>query len=144
MNHKMARNIRFNQIVSLADQIADQLQGLKFGSFQPLSATWQPAVNVYAYDGRLEVCVDLAGVAKQEITVEVEPHRLVVRGYRKAPGHALPEGCSRLLVMEIQDGAFERVLTLGVAVDPEQVSARQDNGWLWISLPKMEKEGSHE
>jgi HSP20 family molecular chaperone IbpA len=37
--------------------------------------------------------------------------------------------------MEIDYGAFEREILLPVKVDVEQVSAEQDKGMLWITLP---------
>jgi HSP20 family molecular chaperone IbpA len=40
--------------------------------------------------------------------------------------------------MEIADGAFERILEFPVAVETERVSARQDDGWLWIKLPILQ------
>lgn len=138
----MPQSIRFTRLFSMADQLAAQLQGLHFASMQPPDACWRPDVNVYAHEDRLEVCVDLAGVSKQEIKVEVEPRRLVVRGQRPEPDSGCEaSGCCRILVMEIPDGSFERVLEFPVAVDTERVSARQDNGWLWITLPlQMEDE----
>jgi HSP20 family molecular chaperone IbpA len=139
----MARSIRFTRFVSLAGQIADQLQGLQFAAFPPREAVWQPAVNVYSHPDRLEVCVDLAGVPKTEIRVDVEPRRLVISGQRALPesGEARAGGC-RILVMEIPDGGFERVLEFSVDVDPVRVSARQNHGWLWISLPYAGREGT--
>lgn len=127
----------------MADQLAAQLQGLQFASLQSPEAIWRPDVNVYAHEDRLEVCVDLAGVGKQEIKVEVEPRRLVVRGQRQEPDSGCEaSGCCRILVMEIPDGSFERVLEFPVAVDTEKVSARQDNGWLWITLPLQREDES--
>ncbi|WP_395748475.1 Hsp20/alpha crystallin family protein [Prosthecobacter sp.] len=132
----MPRSIRFTRLFSMADQLAAQLQGLPFAGLQSPQAVWRPDVNVYAHSDRLEVCVDLAGVSKQEINVEVEPRRLVIRGLRQAPDRGCEaSSCCRILVMEIPDGSFERVLEFPVAVDTERVVARHDNGWLWITLP---------
>lgn len=139
----MSRSIRFTRLFSMADQLAAQLQGLHFAGLQSSEAGWRPDVNVYAHADRLEVCVDLAGVSKQEIQVEVEPRRLVVRGQRQAPDHGCEAAsCCRILVMEIPDGSFERVLEFPVAVDTERVIARQDNGWLWITLPLQKEDES--
>ncbi len=137
----MARSIRLTRIVGLTDQIAAQLQGLHFSGFHPSEAAWQPAVNVYACADSLEVCVDLAGVRKQDIKVDVEPRRLVIRGHRPLPDSGTGPRDGRILVMEIADGGFERVIDFAVDVDPERVTARQDNGWLWITLPKATREG---
>ena len=132
----MARGIRFTRFISMADQLAAQLQGLHFSSLQPRDVTWQPAVNVYEYDDRIEVCVDLAGARKQDIKVEVEQRRLVISGHRGMPERSCENPpCGRILVMEIADGSFERVLEFPVDVDTERVEARQKNGWLWVSLP---------
>lgn len=137
----MARSTRFTRFISMTDQLAAQLQGLHFASLQPLDVTWQPAVNVYAYDDRIEVCVELAGVRKQDIRVDVEPRRLVIRGHREMPERECEDPpCGRILVMEIADGGFERVLEFPVDVDTERVEARQESGWLWISLPIVERE----
>jgi len=137
----MSPSIRFTRIISRTDQLAAQLQGLHFGSLQPAETTWRPAVNVYAHPDRLEVCVDLAGVRKQDITVDVEPRRLVIRGYREPPDcGSQRQSCGRILVMEIADGRFERILEFPVEVDTGRVEARQENGWLWIVLPRVRKE----
>lgn len=42
--------------------------------------------------------------------------------------------------MEIPEGAFERTLDFTVEIDPAHVQARQDTGWLWISLPRVSME----
>lgn len=137
----MARSIRFTRIVSMTDHLADQLQGLHFASLQSQQVFWEPAVNVYAYADCIEVCVDLAGVLKQDIKVEVEPRRLVVRGHRQPPDSGCDQShCCRILVMEIPEGRFERVLEFPVAVHTEHVTARQENGWLWIKLPIVQLE----
>ncbi|WP_395736836.1 Hsp20/alpha crystallin family protein [Prosthecobacter sp.] len=139
----MPRSIRFTRLFSMADQLAAQLQGLQFAGLHAPVGVWRPEVNVYAHADRLEVCVDLAGVSKQEIQVEVEPRRLVVRGQRQAPDRGCEaEACCRILVMEIPDGSFERVLEFPVAVDTERVTAKQDNGWLWILLPLQSEDKS--
>ncbi|MBU6302910.1 MAG: Hsp20/alpha crystallin family protein [Verrucomicrobia bacterium] len=134
----MGRRIRLTRIVSMTNAIADQLQKLHFASPRMPAVAWHPAVNVYVYGDRLEVCVELAGVPKGEIEVQVEARRLLIRGERKAPerGGDRPP-CGRLLVMEITDGAFERVLNLPVEVRVEDAEAAQENGLVWITLPRV-------
>lgn len=133
----MAHSIRLTRIVGRTSEIVAHLQGLHFSSMGLPEEAWQPAVNVYAYADRLEVCVDLAGVSKEDVEVRVEGRRLVVRGHRSPPERrcARPP-CGRILAMEIPDGAFERVLEFPAEVDAARAEARQDNGWLWILLPR--------
>jgi HSP20 family molecular chaperone IbpA len=137
----MAHSIRFTQILSRTNHIAGQIQRLHFASFQLPVAAWQPAVNVYAHADRFVVCVELAGVPKLEIDVQIHHRRLVVSGHRASPneGCANPP-CGRVLVLEIPEGAFERILEFPVDLAPDGVTARQENGLLWISLPKAHPE----
>jgi HSP20 family protein len=133
---------RLARILSMTDDIAAQLRGLHFSSYHPPEPAWRPAVNVYAYADRIEVCMDLAGVDKQDIRVDVEPRRVSVSGHRIVPEKSCQgPGCARILVMEIQDGQFERTLDLPFDLDMERVEARQDNGWLWIILPRAQQGG---
>lgn len=138
----MSRNVRITRILAMTDYLAAaQMQGLRFAGFLPPAAFWQPAVNVYINSESLEVCMDLAGVRRDEVAVQAEARRLVVRGRRKMPDCGRGEdGCGRLLVMEIPEGSFERVLEFPVEVDPDQVEARQDHGWLLITLPRAKQE----
>ena len=138
----MSRNVRITRILAMTDYLAvAQMQGLRFAGFLPPAAFWQPAVNVYINSESLEVCMDLAGVRRDEVAVQAEARRLVVRGRRQMPDCGGGEaGCGRLLIMEIPEGSFERVLELPVEVDPDQVEARQDHGWLLITLPRAKQE----
>jgi HSP20 family protein len=133
---------RLARILSMTDQIAAQLHGLHFSAFPPPDAIWRPGVNVYAYEDRVEVCMDLAGVEKKDIRVDVEPRRLSVSGHRVLPENScVGPGCGRILVMEIQDGRFERTLEFPFDIEMERVEARQEHGWLWIVLPKTRQGG---
>jgi HSP20 family protein len=99
-------------------------------------ARWQPAINVFRCDRAFCICIDLAGVAKEEITLLVEPGLLVVRGTRTSPEPKPDHGQTvRVLAMEIDSGPFERELRLPPEVDIEQVTAEQEDGLLWIRLP---------
>lgn len=134
----MAGSIRFTRIYSMADQLAAQLRSLHYAGLPP-TAGWQPPVNVYAYDDRIDVCIELAGVEKKDIQVDVEPHRLVIRGHRLMPERECDHPpCGRILVMEIPDGDFERVIEFPVTVDTQRVQAKQESGWLWVTMPILE------
>ena len=49
------------------------------------SETWTPNVNLYETARVYLVCVDLAGVDKEKIDVEVADQRLKLRGTRAVP-----------------------------------------------------------
>lgn len=133
----MPRGIRLTHIVTRADKLVSELEKLRKSSFRPPAAVWCPPVNVYEHPSKFEVCVDLAGVNKDEIHIELTERSLLFRGQRHAPearcGHP---PCGRILIMEIADGGFERIIDFAVDLNVPEAQARQENGWLWIALPK--------
>jgi HSP20 family protein len=98
--------------------------------------TWQPSLNAYRCENSIRVCLDLAGVDKERIDIQIEPGRLVIRGVRVAPE---PASCEphpqQILAMEIDHGPFQRELRLPAEVLRDEVTAEYRNGLLWIHLP---------
>ena len=100
------------------------------------SGLWQPAVNTFRCGKCRLVCVDLAGVDRADIEVEVEPRRLRIRGVRTAPEPPLRgEKEWQVIDLEIDSGPFARELVLPVEVNAGEVSAQQRDGLLWIEMP---------
>ncbi len=97
---------------------------------------WRPALNAFRCHDQFIVCVELAGVEREEIDVQAEPRRLVIRGRRASPEPSC-DGPPALQIhaLEIDHGTFERVLELSVDIAPERVTAEHRNGLLWIKLP---------
>ena len=106
------------------------------GVFGAVSAdlAWTPAVNCYQSPVALVVCVDLAGVPKDQIGVTVEPGRLIVAGVRLVPEPVDHDNHS-IRVMEIDHGRFERVVPLPDRIDLDRVTSHYHDGLLWITLP---------
>lgn len=139
----MARDIRLTKIITRAGDVAYELSSLNYSGYHP-KAEWRPDVNAYRYDDHVEICVDLAGVEKGDIQVEVLAQALRISGVRKAPlprcgggggGGSQSSECRQVLAMEIENGRFGREIRLPAEVDPDRVEACQENGLLWINLP---------
>lgn len=97
---------------------------------------WAPCVNAYRCSKGFAICVDLAGVEKDKINLEIEPHRLKIQGVRATPEpHGKGEEPLQILSMEIDSGAFEREIALPGGVETESVRAEYNDGLLWIYLP---------
>jgi HSP20 family protein len=105
--------------------------------------TWTPPVNLYETEHAYLVCVDLAGVDKQKIEITVQDQRLRIRGHRSVPAHPgagepdLTHRRVRVHLMEIDHGSFGREVELPHDVRREAITARHENGMLWIELPKL-------
>jgi len=134
----MARKIRLTRIFTETQDIAEEIGRLQFHGFHGSATEWAPDVNAFRYEDRFEVCVDLAGVTREEIELTVLPNSLTIQGTRRRPVPECPDGggdCRLTLAMEISTGPFFRRLTFPQTINPERVTARQENGLLWISLP---------
>jgi HSP20 family protein len=99
---------------------------------------FSPNVDVY-YCGdpqRAVVKVDLAGVALNEVGIEVSGRQLAIVGARQ-----LQETEGRVYQqVEIPSGPFRRVVELSVEVDPERATATYEDGVLRIDLPLRDPE----
>ena len=104
----------------------------RFFRFSPPDA-WQPATNLYETADRYVVCMDLAGVSREEIDVEVRQEVLVIRGRRESPR---PQSSSKVHLMEIDHGKFRRTITIPSSVEVDNIRARYVDGYLWVELPK--------
>jgi HSP20 family protein len=147
MSLKTAAEPQFQNLVRQANKLMDQMQKGYF-NFYP-GETWTPNVNLYETDDSYQVCVDLAGVDKDKIEVQVADNRLTLRGARPVPtyedAHAGEPGVGdpgsrrpRVHLMEIDHGAFSREVELPVNARRDRIRASYRNGMLWIEIPKTE------
>jgi HSP20 family protein len=131
----------FGKVTRQMNKLMDQMQK-GFFTFSP-NETWTPNVNLYETDTSYCVCVDLAGVVKEEIDVQVSEQTLTIKGGREVPiqppvvegGEAVAQRC-RVHLMEIDHGQFSREVELPNDVASDQINATYRNGLLWIELPK--------
>jgi HSP20 family protein len=102
------------------------------------SVAFAPAVDVF-YEGdppRAVVHAELPGVDPDDVTVEVVGRELLLSGVRRPP-----TAQGRLYQqLEIEHGAFRRVIPLGANVDASQTSATYRDGILTITLPLVPDE----
>ncbi len=132
MDH--VRTIRLHWVHGALSDATDQLMRFRFSRHSPHA--WQPAINAYRCENCIRICVDLAGVDKSEIDLQIEPRRVWLRGTRENPEPPMKDGqFVQTIAMEIDYGPFIRSIALPAEIEPEKVTASQDNGFLWITLP---------
>lgn len=93
---------------------------------------WMPPVEVLQRDDRLLICIDLPGISRDSVNVEVQRDRVLVDGERKddfASGNAPSFRRS-----ERSYGPFHRTVPLPEGVDPDSAQASMRDGVLEISL----------
>jgi HSP20 family protein len=100
----------------------------------PLCA-WTPNVDIYETDQGVILAVDLPGVSREDVMVEVKDNVMTISGERSTD----PEGQAvNYYRRERQCGTFQRTFTLHAMVSPEQIKAKFKNGVLFIEIPKPE------
>ncbi len=93
----------------------------------------EPAVDVYETDADVIVVVEMAGIADEEIELEVDGVSLTVRGHRRPVREGPRRAYSQ---MEISHGTFERIIRLPSEVNADSAQALYRSGMLEIVLPK--------
>jgi HSP20 family protein len=101
------------------------------------AAQWEPNINFCESADAYHVAVDLAGMRREDIDVQVHAGRLLVRGQRSIARPEMEGIPLSMHHMEIEHGAFCRELDLPDDVNPQQIAARYKDGILWIDLPKQ-------
>jgi HSP20 family protein len=124
---------------SSPSKLLEQLQNRGYYGFFS-NENWTPNVNLYETELAYLVCVDLSGVEKEKIDIEVVNGRLRLSGNRVVPmwtdGTTSTNVRVKMHLMEIDHGSFGRDVELPQDVHHEQINARYQDGMLWIELPK--------
>jgi HSP20 family protein len=100
------------------------------------AAVHAPAMDVHEDDERYTVTVELAGVQKDDIHLEIERNVLTIRGEKRWE-HEAGKAPQRRWT-ERAFGAFERSFTLPTDADAERMEACFRDGVLTIEIPKSE------
>ena len=96
---------------------------------------WTPEVSVFENDKLYTVTLDIPGVDKKNVNIEVEGSTLIVSGKREE----LNEKDMSLYYSQTRYGSFSRTFNLSEEINVEKISAKYKNGTLNLTLPKMEK-----
>lgn len=98
---------------------------------------WRPNTDISETPDQIIVLLDLAGVARDDIRLEVSRKSIKISGKRD---QNYLSGTTRYHLAEIPYGYFERHLALHAPVDTETVQAIYANGLLEVRLGKIPAE----
>lgn len=102
----------------------------------PLERGWLPAVDVEEREKEYIFSVEVPGMEKEDVHVEVQNQTLKVSGERKEEKDEKRKGYLR---HEQSYGAFSRAFTLPDDASSEGLKATCKNGVLKIAVPRSEK-----
>jgi HSP20 family protein len=99
-------------------------------------AVWFPEIDVFERDNRLVTKIDLPGMKKEDVKVEVADGNLAISGERKTEAEEQKE---RFYKCEREYGTFYRAVPLPEGVRLEDVKATFADGVLEVSVPMPAK-----
>ena len=96
--------------------------------------SWTPPVDLYETATEYVLTAELPGLSRDQIEIDVEAFRIVIRGARSSsPADTC---CEQFHLVERGHGRFARAFTLPDAIDVARVSADLKDGVLTITVPK--------
>jgi HSP20 family protein len=104
------------------------------GLTEPYVGGWSPDIEIFEHDNTLFVRVDLPGLAKENVKVQVVHDGLTIEGERKFEKEETKEGFYRT---ERTYGTFYRRIPLPEYVKAEAALATFKNGVLEVVIPTI-------
>ena len=98
---------------------------------------WRPLVDIFETDEGIAIQVDLPGVKKDDVSVEVKNNLLIIQGMRQVQSDVDEE---RYYRRERTCGTFQRSFALRNPIAPESIKAAFKNGVLTIRIPRPEED----
>ena len=95
-------------------------------------ADWHPLADVFETETEYVVELDLPGINRDALEVDVDENRLTVRGARPVDSSKQHRG-------ERPHGKFYRTFTVPKTVDQSKVTAEYKDGVLELRLPKRKE-----
>ena len=133
----LVRRSRFGPMMAGRDELHGQFpetSGQVHGNGSTgVTGIWEPPVNIYETDDALVLQVELPGVSKDAVNVELHEHTLRLSGERTR------EPCltgGKYQREEGRYGAFQRAFRMPTIVDQAKIQATYKDGVLALRLPK--------
>ena len=98
--------------------------------------TVQSCCDVFEKDGAITLRLEMPGVTKEGLSINIDGDRLEIRGRRDIAA----KGQGTYLVREIRDADFYQVYTIDETIDRNRIDASMKNGVLLLKLTKKESE----
>ena len=123
---------RMNQLFEDATQRRARDQGATRDDIE--RADWIPVADIHELAEEYLVAVDLPGIDRQALEINLENDRLSIKGARSSAN-----GDQGQHLSERPQGKFNRTFAVPAAVDPGEIEAEYKDGVLYVRLPKRKE-----
>jgi HSP20 family protein len=134
------RRLRFRDPFDLFEDLREEMSRLwgqrpliRHPAFRVAEGIWTPRTDIYEKNDHVHVKVELPGMNKDDVKVEMHNGDLVIQGERKAEQEVREEDYYR---MERTYGTFYRRLPIPFEVKPDQIQASYKDGVLEVEIPR--------
>jgi HSP20 family protein len=119
----------------------NQLLGAASGQPNTQPQSWQPVLSLWETSEELLLSIDLPGVTRQNIEVNIQAtpqaNVLIVTGRRVAPTTTNNGGKLAPLRVEHPIGVLRRVIPLPLTAKTEQITSTLQDGVLLVRIPRQ-------
>lgn len=122
------------QVADLLDRAFGEMREAPVNGEQETGQPWKLPVDIYERDNSVVVRAAVPGIKPEELEVTVEKNTLSIKGETKSEWAENDKVYRR----EYRYGCFARSIRLPEDIDTERVSAEFENGFVKITLPRVE------
>jgi len=102
----------------------------------PMVSWWKPNTDIFESEGQVRIRIELAGVSRENICIELKSGKLIVSGIRL---EKRPEERIYYHQLEQQYGHFMRIIALPETVEHNDITATLEDGVLEVVISKDER-----
>jgi HSP20 family protein len=128
-------NIRMRDFRRGFDLLNSMLDEFNIDNNTELKNDFSPAINTREGEYAYHIEVDLPGMKKDDINIQVEDNTLVISGERKMKEEMKEENYYKV---ESSFGSFSRSFSLPEEADIENIHAESTDGVLEVVVPKLQ------
>jgi HSP20 family protein len=129
------REVRdFRTSFDLFNSLLDSVERREVSEDDSISG-FVPTINTREGESAYHIEVDLPGIKKEEIDIQIEENLLTISGERKVREEVNEEEYHKV---ESRFGKFSRSFTLPKEIDTENIHAESMDGVLEVVIPKLQ------
>lgn len=138
---KMARTSRdalFDEFMMPFDKMFDEIMRASFPTFDKtfFEKGSYPKVDILDREDSLVIEAAVPGMSREDISVDVHDGVLTISGDKRSES----EDGEQYLYRELKRSSFRRSWTLTDNLDQDGISAKFEDGMLYLTIPKLEAE----
>ena len=123
-----------NNVLPTMNRLDDLFDSMIYKTLEG-AQNWTPEVSIFENSKIYTVTLDIPGVEKKNVNIEIEGSCLNIFGKRE---ENVKEDMS-LYYSQTRYGNFSRTFNLPEEINVEKIDAKYKNGTLVLRLPKMKK-----